>query len=156
MGLVMFKKSCLISLFFLSGIGVSANLFADESPINVTDGWVRETPPSVRNAAAFFTLNNTGNIARTITDIQCQTTIAARCEVHEHIHNNGVMRMQKVLSPLSIPANGKLLFAPGGYHVMLLELTKPLLAGTTVELVFVFDDQSTYKAQLPVKPVSQE
>jgi copper(I)-binding protein len=156
MELVMFKKSCLISLFLLSSIGSLANLFADQSSINVTNGWVRETPPGARNAAAFLTLNNTGSTARTITDVQCQTTVAARCEVHEHIHNNGAMRMQKVLTPLNIPANGKLLFAPGGYHVMLLELTKPLLAGTTVELVFVFDDQSTYQAQLPVKPVSQE
>ena len=64
--------------------------------------------------------------------------------------------MQKVTTPLTVPANGKLAFAPGGYHIMLFDLTKPLLAGSTAELIFQFEDQSTYRAQLPVKPVSQE
>lgn len=151
----MLKKSCWVTMF-LSGICLSATLSAADSPITVTNSWVRETPPGARNAAAFLTLNNTGNTTRTLTTVQCPATVATHCEVHEHTHNNGTMRMQAVTAPLSIPANGKLLFAPGGYHIMLLELTKPLLKNTTVELVFVFDDQSTYKAQLPVKPISQE
>lgn len=136
---------------------LSASLFADESLINVSNGWVRETPPGVQNAAAFFTLNNTGTAVKKLTGVQCAPAVATRCEVHEHTHTaNGGMLMQKVAAPLSIPANGKLVFAPGGYHIMLLELKKPLLAGSTVELVFLFDDQSTYHAQLPVKSVSQE
>ncbi|HSC76607.1 MAG TPA: copper chaperone PCu(A)C [Pseudomonadales bacterium] len=141
---------------FLAGLFLSANLLANEQVIDVTDGWVRETPPGVRNAAAFLTLNNHSNTARQLIDVQCQTALAAHCEVHEHLHSTNGMRMQKVSAPLTIPAAGNLRFAPGGYHIMLLELGKPLLSGATVELIFIFDDQSSYKAQLPVKPVSQE
>jgi periplasmic copper chaperone A len=136
---------------------LSVNLSAAESPACATGGWVRETPPGVRNAAAFLTLNNNGQSARQLVDVQCQTNLAAHCELHEHLHTaSGGMRMQKVTTPPTIPAAGRLQLAPGGYHVMLLELGKPLLAGSTVELVFVFDDQSTCRAQLPVKRVSQE
>src|SRR6478735_11862437 len=90
---------------------LSANLFADESFINISNGWVRATPPGVQNAAAFFTLNNTGNVAKKLTGVQCPITVASRCEVHEHLHTeNGGMLMQKVTAPLSIPANDKLVF----------------------------------------------
>ncbi len=135
---------------------LSASLYADEPSINITNGWIRETPPGVQNAAAFFTLNNTGNTAKKLTGVQCTGTVAARCELHEHIHTGDSMLMRQVTTPLTIPANGKLAFAPGGYHIMLFGLSKPLLAGSTAELVLVFDDQSTYRAQLPVKPISQE
>lgn len=141
----------IVYLFF------SANLSAAESPTCATDGWVRETPPGVRNAAAFLTLNNNSQTARQLVDVQCEANLATHCELHEHIHTaGGGMRMQKVTTPPTIPAAGSLRMAPGGYHIMLLELGKPLLAGSTVELVFVFDDQSTCRAQLPVKRVSQE
>ena len=146
------KKILLLTTCLL----LSSSLFADESSINITNGWIRETPPGVKNAAAFLTLNNTGNTAKKLTGVQCQTTVAARCELHEHIHSEKGMLMQKVTTPLTVPANGKLAFAPGGYHIMLFDLTKPLLAGSTAELIFQFEDQSTYRAQLPVKPVSQE
>jgi copper(I)-binding protein len=147
----MSKILLLIACAFLS-----TNLLADGQAIDVTDGWVRETPPNARNAAAFLTLNNHSNTARQLTDVQCQTTLAARCELHEHLHTANGMRMQKATTAPTIPAAGSLQLAPGGYHIMLLDLTKPLLRGETVELIFIFDDQSSYKAQLPVKPVSQE
>lgn len=136
---------------------LSATLSAAESPACATGGWVRETPPGVRNAAAFLTLNNNSQAATQLIDVQCDASLAAHCELHEHLHTAaGGMRMQKVTTPLTIPAAGKLDLAPGGYHVMLLELGKPLLAGSTVELVFIFDDQNRCRAQLPVKRVSQE
>lgn len=136
---------------------LSTQLAAAESPACASGGWVRETPPGVRNAAAFLTLHNNSKTDRQLLDVQCDASLAARCELHEHLHTaNGGMRMQKVTVPPTIPAAGKLNLAPGGYHVMLLDLGKPLVAGSTVELVFIFDDQRTCRAQLPVKRVSQE
>jgi copper(I)-binding protein len=133
-----------------------ASAFANVSLVSITDGWVRETPPGVRNAAAFLTLNNSGSTDKKLVDVQCAASLAAHCELHEHLHSANGMRMQKVSAPLMIPAGSSVKFAPGGYHVMLLDLANPLLAGSTVELLFVFDDQSTSTATLPVKPVSRE
>lgn len=130
--------------------------WAGETPALTVDGWLRATPPGVRNAAAFMTLDNHGTTDLLLTGVQCQNTLAARCELHEHLHVDGRMRMQKVTVPLTIPAGGSLRFAPGGYHVMLLDIAQPLIAGSRAELVFTFVDQSTYHAQLPVKPVSEE
>ena len=145
-----------IFLLIITCFFASSQLFANEAQIEVTNGWVRETPPGVKNAAAFFTLSNRSEKTRQLINVQCEATLAARCEIHEHIHNETGMRMQKVEAPLNIPAAGSMQFTSGGYHVMLIGLLKPLLAGSTVDIIFLFDDQSTYHAQLPVKPIAQE
>ena len=66
------------------------------------------------------------------------------------------MRMQQVRAPLTIPANGTLAFVPGGYHIMLFDIKTPLRADTHIPLLFVFDDQSTFTVQLPVKSIRAE
>lgn len=147
-------RSAILLTLLTTGL-LSAQAFANPATVSIPSGWVRETPPGARNGVAFLTLANTGDHVRAIVDVQCRA-VAARCEVHEHVHSNGNMRMQKVVAPLGIPAGGTLQFVPGGYHIMLLDLTAPLLAGAMVELVFVLDDQSTVTASLPVKPVSRE
>jgi copper(I)-binding protein len=133
----------------------TTKLFALERDITTSGGWVRETPPGTRNAAAFITLNNHSSTIKQVVGVQCQATVAARCEMHEHITIDGRMRMQKVNS-IDIPPTGKVQFAPGGFHIMLINIATPLKAGSTIELVFTFADQSTYLAQLPVKAISQE
>lgn len=142
-------------LLLLMAFLLPGELFALESDISATRGWVRETPPGVQNAAAFITLNNHSNTIKKLVGVQCQPTVAARCEMHEHIVSDGRMRMQKVNS-IDITPAGKVQFAPGGFHIMLMNIAKPLTADSTVELVFTFADQSTYHAQLPVKAISRE
>jgi len=129
---------------------------AADKPIEISTGWVRETPPGARNAAAFMTLNNRATTDAKLVGVSCQPTLAARCEIHEHLHSDTGMRMQKISAPLAIKGNSSLALAPGGYHVMLLDIAAPLRKGATVELVLIFDDQSTVHAKLPIKPVKEE
>jgi hypothetical protein len=143
--------------FFLLTLFSSTPLFAKtDNTITLRDGWIRETPPGVQNAAAFLTLHNSGTASKSISAIQC-AAVAARCELHEHIKTeSGGMRMQQVRAPLTIPANGTLTFVPGGYHIMLFDIKMPLRADTHIPLLFVFDDQSTFTVQLPVKSIRAE
>jgi copper(I)-binding protein len=142
-------------LFLLLCLACVAPLFAADSSIALVNGWVRETPPNAQNAAAFLTVRNNSSAAKNIVAVQCND-VAARCELHEHLHSNGVMRMQKVTAPLAIPANGTLAFMPGGYHIMMFGLRAPLRKGTQINLTLVFDDHSTWVVQLPVKSVKEE
>lgn len=145
-----------LALTAIIGTVFASVAWTEETPSLTIDGWLRATPPGARNAAAFMTLSNRSTTELILTGVQCHSTLAARCELHEHLQVDGRMRMQKVTAPLTIPAGGSLRFAPGGYHVMLLDIAQPLIPGTRAELVFTFADQSTYHAQLPVKPVSEE
>lgn len=123
--------------------------------LTVLDGWIRETPPGAQNAAAFLTLRNDSSETLTLTGVDCPATVASRCEIHEHIHHEGRMRMQAVAS-LDIAPGATLPFKPGGYHVMLLGLAQPLKRGQSIELVFVTRDQLKHAVALSVKPVSEE
>lgn len=150
------KKYCYVFLCLALLNHIPASAAEKNHTVTLTQGWVRETPPSTPNAAAFLTLQNASAAPKYITAIQCSDA-AARCELHEHLHTeNGGMRMQQVTSPLAVPANGALVFAPGGYHIMLFDIKKSLRAGETVTLTFVFDDQSQLTVQLPVKSIRAE
>jgi len=47
--------------------------------------------------------------------------------------------MMREVESVAIPANGSLLFKPGAYHVMLMDLAAPLVAGETFDLTLTFE-----------------
>lgn len=51
---------------------------------------------------------------------------------------DGAMRMQELANGLALTGGETVTFEPGGYHVMLLDLTEPLEAGGEVELTLEF------------------
>ena len=57
---------------------------------------------------------------------------AAKVEVHEMAMKDGVMTMRPVKGGLSIPPGQSITLAPGGYHIMLMELKAPLKQGDKV------------------------
>ena len=65
----------------------------------------------------------------------------AAVELHESINDNGVMKMEPHPEGFEIPAGGTLELKPGGKHVMLLGLVKPLAVGDTIELTLNFEGQ---------------
>ncbi|HQQ63618.1 MAG TPA: copper chaperone PCu(A)C [Pseudomonadales bacterium] len=150
----LFFLPLLASACLLLASAVHAGLQGDS--VSIREAWVRKPVPGAAHAAAFFTLHNDANIAKQLSGVQCDASVARVCEMHQHIHSNGKMHMQKITEGLTIPANSDLRFSPGSYHVMLLDVTPAMGNMKTVELVFTFADQSTYHAHLPVKPVNEE
>lgn len=122
-------------------------------PLVLADGWVRETPPGVPNGVAFMTLRNTAEADVVLDAVAC--TAASACELHQHVHVAGKMRMQKVAS-LRVPAGGELKLSTGGYHVMLLGLKTAVKVGDVVTLTLMSGDTVVGKCVLPVKAVRSE
>jgi copper(I)-binding protein len=73
--------------------------------------------------------------------------------------HGGMMHMQAVDS-IALPAGKPVELKPGGYHVMLIGLTRPLKTGGKVPLEFVIEDakgkRSTVAAQAEVRPISSQ
>ena len=60
-------------------------------------------------------------------------------EVHEtSVDGAGMTDMQPV-AKVVIPAGQSVVFKPGSYHLMLMDLTAELTAGETIELDLVFE-----------------
>lgn len=127
---------------------------AEAVSIEVEDAYVRGLPPTQRNTAAFFVLKNTGD--RNLEVLAAPAPdVAARVEIHAHRHRNGMMSMQKQAS-VTIPAGQSLAFAPGGLHLMLIELNRPLRDGDTVSLALQTADGQTLTFSAPVISVLRE
>ncbi len=103
----------------------------------VTQVWSRAMPPSAPTGAVYFSLNNPGDTPDRL--IGVQTPRAAKAELHTHVHKGEVMRMERIDS-VEVPAGGEVTFKPGGSHVMLIELSEPLVAGKHFPLTLIFEN----------------
>jgi len=59
-------------------------------------------------------------------------------ELHRTENDNGVMKMVPIAA-IDVKAGQKVALAPGGYHVMLMDLKAPLTEGQSFPLTLVFD-----------------
>lgn len=113
-----------------------AMLAACQQPatLAVDKAWVRLTPVAGNPSAGYFTLRG-GARDETLTAVSAPA--AKRAEMHEQQSNAGIERMAAV-KLVAVRAGDKVIFAPGGKHVMLFGLRPEVQAGTTTPLTFTF------------------
>lgn len=99
-----------------------------------------------KNGAAYFTVANLGKTDVKVVGVSAD--VARRVELHTHIQDGEIMRMRHV-KDIPVPAGGSVSLKPGGYHVMLMGLTRKLKEGETFPLTVMFDNGS--KQQVTVK-----
>lgn len=104
--------------------------------------------------AAYMLIENRGDEADRL--IGGSTDVAKVVEIHEIVDNNGVMEMKPLADGLEIPAGETVTLQPGGYHVMLIGLTKDLTDGSTYELTLTFEHAGDVKLQVPVQRMAPE
>lgn len=107
--------------------------------LTARDAWAR---PAAKGAtgAAYLTLDNAGALSIRIVGIS--SPVARVVEAHETTHHDGMAHMRAVPA-LQVPARGRLELKPGGMHLMLVDLARPLAAGETVPLTFRTSDGAT-------------
>ncbi|HXH73299.1 MAG TPA: copper chaperone PCu(A)C [Mariprofundaceae bacterium] len=134
------KKMLLIALLMLPFSAAAAEL-------QVKDGWVRLVPPVADTTAAYVTLANPGDAPVVIVGVA--SDVAGMAMLHAMTMQNGRMEMSG-LERLEVPAHGEVSLAPGGNHIMLMELKHALAAGDAVELTLQYGDGTTQKLTLKV------
>lgn len=116
--------------------------------LSVFDPYVRLVPPGQPNSAAFMRIQNAG--ARPYRLVRAESPAAEIVELHTHIHEDGAMKMRPV-KEITVPARGEVALEPGGLHIMLIQLKRPLKEGETAPLTLVFDDGSRKTVQAAVR-----
>ena len=106
----------------------------------VTDQRARATVNDT--TAVYFTVKNVG-VADRLVSVKADPAVAGMAQVHETIADGASMKMQEVKAGIEVPANGTLELKPGGYHVMLMNVTKPLSVGDSLKLDLVFEKAGT-------------
>ena len=115
--------------------------------INIENAWVRPAAKGM-NSALYFDLKNTTGKPATLYKVS--SSAAELVQIHETINKNGAMSMKEIKT-LAVPANKTVQFAPGGYHVMLINLKKDLKAGSKVEFTFYIKKLGEVKVLALVK-----
>jgi periplasmic copper chaperone A len=121
----------------------------DASPIAVEAPWARATPAGARTGAVYMTLANKTSASDRLTG--ASSDVAAEVQIHDMSVVNGIMKMRQLTDGLAIPAGGSVTLKPGGYHVMLIGLKKPLTVGETFPLTLTFQKAGNISATVQVK-----
>lgn len=118
------------------------------SAVTITDAWVKaiDDVSGMMPMTSFFMLvTNNSDRDVVITSGSVPADLSADAvETHEVVSNtSGDMVMQEAEDGITIPARSSVKFSPGTFHMMMLNLVKPILVGDTVTLSIVFADGST-------------
>jgi copper(I)-binding protein len=133
------RKSILVLTILACGLTAAAA--AVRPAIAVVDAWSR---PAVDTAVVYATIRTRDGRGDRL--IAATSPLAARVEMHESMETampadsmNGMAMPQhmvsmKPLAAIGVPARGARVLSPGGYHLMLVRLRRPLAAGDRVPL----------------------
>jgi len=128
----------------------AAALAQGTSPLRIEQPFARATAPTARAGSAYMTIVNGAASADRL--LRAESPVAARVELHTVIKEGDVMRMREVPA-IDVPANGKATLAPGGLHIMLMELNAPLKAGDTAAITLVFEKAGRVEVAVPILPL---
>ena len=120
----------------------------------ITQAWARATPGGAKVGGGYLTIENKGSAADRLTG--GSTEAAGKLEVHEMAMNNGVMTMRPLDDGLVIGPGKTVKLAPGGYHLMLFDLKRPLKQGDKVPLTLEFEKAGKVALSLAVQGVGAQ
>ena len=143
------SKFVVLTGLFIASLLLVANA-ASAAEVKISNAWLKESIPGTENGAGYLTLTNVGSNAVTLVGA---TTDAARAtEVHQHIHQDGMMRMKRI-PELIVEPNQTIVFQPGGYHLMLFGVKNAFRVGESIEFVLLFSDGDRVPFAAEVQPL---
>lgn len=127
----------------LSLIGMAWQVSAQTE---VKDAWVRATVAGQPSTGAFMTLQADTDSKL----LSVQTPVAKTVQIHQMSMKDDVMRMGQVES-VALPAGKAVSFDPHGYHIMLMDLTAQVAAGSQVPLTLTVENAKGEKETIQVQ-----
>ena len=120
----------------------------------ITQPWSRATPGGAKVGGGYVTIENKGSTPDRL--VGASGDIAGKIEVHEMAVTNGVMTMRPLDQGLPIEPGKTVKLAPGGYHLMMLDLKSPLKQGDKVPVTLEFEKAGKVKLTLEVEGVGAQ
>lgn len=145
---------CLLLLAACAPV-VSLTPVAPSAPaLRAEDAWSRPAMAMAGHegggmGAVFVTLINDGDAPDRLLSAQCE--VADVVELHETRVEDNVAKMRPVAGGIEVPARGRVELKPGGYHIMLMGLRRPLMAGERFPVVLQFERSGTLTVEAVVR-----
>jgi copper(I)-binding protein len=147
-----FSKTMLLAfLLTTASLGSLAAQEFKAGDLTITQPWSRATPPSAKVAAGYMTITNNGSAADRL--VGASTSSAGRVEIHEMAMKDNVMTMRPVSGGLAIEPGKSVALAPGGYHLMMMDLKSPLKKGDKLSATLDFEKAGKVEVTFDVQAV---
>lgn len=132
------------------------------SALAATGAWARPTPSGADNGVAYLTISTDrpdAVVGASVGDdraaeVQLHRTVGATDGAgHSHgaVADGGDLVSMGEVEELGVLPGEPLVFEPGGSHVMLVDLARPLRAGEQVDLTLEFASGRTLSVAVPVQ-----
>lgn len=105
--------------------------------LKISSPWARATPKGASVGGGYMTVANTGDAPDRL--VAGQTDISNRFEIHEMSLDKGIMKMRMLPKGLEIKPGETVVFKPGSYHLMFMELKRRLTQGEHFKVTLQFE-----------------
>jgi copper(I)-binding protein len=138
-------KRWAVAAMMLMSLTAHAQRNAD---VEVKSAWARPTVAGQMGTGAFMQLTSRDG-ARLL---GASSDVAGVVEIHEMAMEGNVMRMRPIRL-LELPAGGTVELKPGGHHMMLMDLKRPLAVGEKIKVELRLE---TRDKKLVTQPIEVE
>jgi len=144
------------SVIFVAALSATPSCAEDikAGDLVITQAWSRATPGGAKIAGGYLTIENKGSTPDRL--IKGTADISSRIEVHEMAVNNGVMTMRELDKGLAIEPGKTVKLAPGGFHLMLMDLKGQLKQGDKVPVTLEFERAGKVTVSFDVQGVGAQ
>jgi copper(I)-binding protein len=119
--------------------------------LQISQPWTRATPKGAAVAGGYLKITNTGTTPDRL--LGGSTALAKRFEIHEMSMDGGVMKMRELKDGLDIAPGATVELKPGSYHIMMMNLSRPLAKGERVKAVLNFEKAGKADVEFAVEAI---
>ncbi|HMN51539.1 MAG TPA: copper chaperone PCu(A)C [Xanthobacteraceae bacterium] len=146
----MVKQFLLLILLAMPSATMAQQVYT-KGNIEIQSPWSRATPAGADVGASYLVITNKGTQSDRL--VSFTTDLAGQPEIHEMGMDGGVMKMRPLPKGLEIPPGATIKLQPGGYHLMLLKLKKPLTQGQRYKATLVFEKAGPIEVEFEVRAI---
>ncbi len=131
-----------VGLAVLALAGCGSDDAGSDAGVSVSNAWARASAPGQTSGAVYFELESGAD--DTLLGVSVPDSVAGDSQIHESMpgadggESSEATEMRQVTDGLALTAGEAVVFSPGGYHVMLLDLVDPLEVGERFDMTLDF------------------
>ena len=110
---------------------------AQAGALKITAAWARATPKGAKVGGGYLTISNTGTAPDRF--VGGSSDVSRKFELHQMKMENGIMKMRPLPDGIEIKPGQTVTLSPGGQHIMLVGLTRPLKQGDHFKATLDFE-----------------
>jgi periplasmic copper chaperone A len=120
----------------------------------ITQAWSRATPNGAKTGGSYLTIENKGSAPDKL--IGASADVAGSIQVHEMSMTDGTMKMRPLENGLAIEPGKTVKLAPGGYHLMMMDLKNQLKQGDKLAITLEFEKAGKVPVSFDVMGVGSQ